>query len=270
MVRPSFPLLIFISFLFFITTLYAENNRQRIAESISATHRIDAEFSLRYFTLDGDLLLGNSTAIGYEYDEFWRLSVDLPLSALIPAASAIALGLGDLTLTTEFRVKDENRRHTYSLSWIFPSGEANPYRVRTGALESGNGEHRIALGYGLSILRDPTVLALSLDVSAPLFSRQNSGLFWSGAALGLNLSLHEVLNDNASISILVSPLINSPAWRNGEWMGASPHWATAVQINLGWYQADHQFMGGVSYLGDGAWALVFSIGGWKEWREEDS
>jgi hypothetical protein len=229
-------------------------DHQRVAQVARTDHRWEASlgFSLTPWSASAwDLSL--SPRLTYGYQRTWEASAgtcwDWSARAGAPAVES-APGPWSVSLGWTPETSDIRWRVGTGLSAPWPGGGQIPV------------PSRVRADLGLSVVRDPAILAASVGWSAPVRPLLDPGIPPSWTLSG-NLSFQEVVNDNVVWSLALCPTL---AWEGSGTEAErlpAPALALSLSWGLGWYQEPHSLSVDASTSTGQTWTL--SASGSRSW-----
>ena len=229
-------------------------DHQRVAQASRPDHRWEAGLGLSltpWSAAAWDLSL--SPRLSYGYRRTWDVAASSSwdwtsraghlLVEASPGPWSLALGWTPETSDVRWRLGTG-----FSAPW--PGGRRSPDPARLSA------------DFGVSVVRDPAILAASVGWSAPVSTLMDPRVPPSWTLSG-SLSFQEVVNDNLVWSLALSPGVTWSAAAASADHGPGPALSLGLSWGLGWYQEPHSVSFDVSTSSGQAWTL--SAQGSRSW-----
>jgi len=197
----------------------------------------------------------------YAYHDAFDLRLSVPLLfSLAQETGIIRYGLGDLVVTAGLPGKHGDWSLRGEIGIGLPTGTADEYAVREGALASGSGTFSVYAASSLSLLRDPVVLSIDLSGGTAFPKEVAGGLLWQSGTAQCAFSMLEAVNENVSWSIALVPALVFPEWYNGQWRSLAPDWTVGIAFQLIWFSDPFVVKSGIR-LDDGSSPVMNGAGG---------
>lgn len=202
------------------------SSHQRVGVEAESTHCIDAGLEGEWSVDGTDWASAIEASLEYE----WRKTAGIGACLQILTESAAVRGawlgswrLGDPRVEASCLWRAEGLRTQASLHYYFPLDQ------------NGNKSyHSLEAGWSCGVVRDPLILAVSINARLYLPREDGGYLLWPPFSGSLEFSSWELVNDKVSCRFSISPSLSLGTLRLGVDKAAEPHWALALAFCVAW------------------------------------